>query len=484
MPRLHFLVPLLILLVGCSDANDLELPVDAGPMAGEDSGVGHSSVPTLSPVACQADLDFVYEKVADDFFTRFSSNPAANLLLELRGVSTASRSGAGVVNLVDESVVIVGEESVPGFGPDAIPGVVVWAGLTGPDSFRVARCWDIFSGPGQSPGNSVGEMVMASSGDVFVVSAFDGFNGSLSVVPASGETALPLFAPGDELQTNTGPQRSLSPRNLFVTSDGEAVATVFIEDGQRATLLFGSNQEHRCLVAESPIECPSGLQLAIGAELEEVAYDADTIAVTTNVGRDLIYSFPGVRQAGVMSAGEDLLGGVVNRFHSVHVCAEREAIYLVADLEHDSLGAFSELIRIDAKGDVFRISNFAELLSRSELTGDVPNVIRRAVFGGNCNALLVTEGEPRPGSTDTYDGLWASYEGHGTVEIVDYTFDRPDNGNGSLQGIVGAWTGSRGHASVGISSSGGLFFATRMQKEGTEYDRYFRATVPGCLTEN
>ncbi|MEM9863125.1 MAG: hypothetical protein AAF938_16130 [Myxococcota bacterium] len=511
----------LVSLVGCDSSGstgDVDMGVPDGaitPDASSDGAtpdggvVGDEERPaTLSPLACQADLEVLREEGSE-----FRDHP-----LEYKGETYGIRldgSDRVLQALVAGTVLVRTDQTVPGFDDQMLSFPV------GETEIAVAPDW----GPDNSPEFPVAfNAFMSGTGRVLFRMDRDG---NLAKVIAVGD-ALSLGAIGGEVagfeQVRVSPDGAVvfavffresrdrhliqqrtpsSPFELLVATgmaldDTHSVASIeghdyaegiLVRVGVRADaaqigfayLRPAPGGGQQCVMSDT-IDCRGGIALGPSPRIDLEDFTSDgivTAAVDRTNGssptlRYRIGSVEGTIERGVATAGL-----VFNNFKLPRACSRDGTLRFVGQLDADTT-PHDELMQLDADGTLIQLTNFGAFIGAEALEGEVPDEILGLALGYGCDAVLRATGSPRAGSTAPYEGYWIAYFNGDTVEAIEETPGREDNGNGPVTNISRGRSGIDPNAAWNTPANigpAGEFTFLAQRPEGTQ-SVYARATEP------
>ena len=515
-------VALLVVLGACKTSSDpdsgpIDAQVDAGPEF--DGGDVDGSVPisgdgpaTLSPEACQTDLEIVR---VEDFEVR--DHPLEHKL-EFYGV----RPG-GLFALRSNTVIAADDQMVEGFDDLELAfdrteiAVAEDHGDQNDPAFPI-----LFTGFMRGDGgftNNLALLAADGSGDVRKVLALgdtvslNGTTGtvrSFSQLRMTPEGAAMFILDLDESDNSflvrvdapgTAPtvvleQGAVLEEGLTLGEIESFTITTFSSPVVRAQIRRGAELEGfaylhvlgfggvQCLTTNTSLSCPLPIADDGPVDIDDFGSDGAVtgVVIRTNPSEPwLEYQLPS--GPGQIERGVETQGVTFNNFKLPRACSRDNSLYFVGSVV-DAMGqVHDELFSLRTGGELAQLTDFASLQA---LEGDVPDEVLALALGYGCDAILRTRGATREGSTSPYEGYWVSYYGDDTMEIIDETPGRADNGNGDVRVIDRSRSGvdpnSDARTASNIAPDGSFTFV--IGRDGD--DAYVRATQPAdrCRAPN
>ncbi len=506
-------VALLVILGACKtggdpDSGPVDAQIDAGP---ESDGDVDGSVPssgdepaTLSPEACQTDLEVVREEDFDvldhplEHKLEFYGVRTGGLFA-LRANTVIAAEGQTVEGFdelelaFDRTVIAVaedqGDQNEPTFpvlftgfmrGAGGLPNIESLLAADGAGDVRkVIAIGDTVTLNGTSGTvRSFSRLHVTPEGAaMFVLDLNESSDSFLVRVDAPGSTPSVILEEGIVLDDGL----TLGEIEYFtITAFGSPVVRAQIRRGAELegfaylhVFWFGSVQ---CLTTNSSLSCPLPIADDGPVDIDDFGSDGAVtgVVIRTNPSEPrLEYQLPS--GPGQIERGVETQGVTFNNFKLPRACSRDNSLYFVGSVV-DAMGqVHDELFSLRTGGELAQLTNFASLQA---LEGDVPDEVLGLALGYGCDAVLRTRGATREGSTAPYEGYWVSYYGDDTMEIIDETPGRADNGNGDLQVIDRSRSGVDANADArtasNIAPDGSLTFL--IGRDGG--DVYVRATQP------
>ncbi len=516
-------VALLVFLGACKtgsdpDAGPVDAQVDAGPMA--DGGDIDGSIPssgdgpaTLSPEACQTDLEVIREEDFEVLDHPLEYN------LEFYGL----REG-GLTALRSNTVIAAANQTVDGFddltltfnrteiavAPDhgdqnepAFP-VVFSAFMQGNGGLTNIRCLLAADGAGD-----VRKII--ALGDAVTLNGTTGTVRSFSQVQVTPEGAAMFVLDVDETSNSflvrvdaPGAAPTVVLEEGAVVDDGLTLGeidfftiTTFGSPVVRAQIRRGADVEGfaylnvlwfgdvQCLTTNTSLSCPLPIADDGPVAIDDFGSDGAVtgVVIRTNPSEPrLEYLLPS--GPGEIERGVETQGITFNNFKHPRACGRDNSLYFVGSVVDERGQVHDELFSLRIGGELAQLTDFTSLQA---LVSEVPDEILALALGYGCDAIMRTRGETREGSTVPYEGYWASFYGDDTMEIIDETPGRAENGNGEVQNITRSRSGVDPNADArtpsNIAPDGSLTFLIQRIDAG---GMYVRASQPAdrCRAPN
>ncbi|MEM9075031.1 MAG: right-handed parallel beta-helix repeat-containing protein, partial [Myxococcota bacterium] len=516
---------LLACLFACDSADDPRS--DGGVPDGGDSAIdasGDGGTPadegpaTLSPLACQADLDVFRQ---EDFATEVHPldhkgevyGVRAEGLVALRSGTLIAEEGQRVDGFddlelaFDRTEIAVARDH--GAQNEPAAPVAFTAFMRGDGGFtnnqaillatnagavqKVVALGDAFVGLGRAglvtgTVRSFSNLRVTPEGAVLYLLRLDE-GPEFYLVRDDGETQTILLAQGETLADGF----QLGEIGFFtVTEFSSPVVRAQIRSGDTLAgfaylhlFWFGDVQ---CLATDTALPC-GGIRVPAGTALQIDDFGSDGAAtgvVDRTSGSNPVLRYSLLSGPGEITRGEETQGFTFNNFKQPRACTRDNSLYFVGTIIGDRGQTRDELMKLSEDGTLQQLTNFQGLLGVEELEGEVPDEILNLALGFRCDAVLRVRGATLPGSTAPYEGYWVSYADGDTIEILDETPGRPGNGNGPVMGLTRSRSGIDPNADARTPSNIGPQgeFNLLLQAASSGNASYARATRPAdrCRT--
>lgn len=480
---------------------------------------------TYAPNACSADVELLREESfsVQDHSEGYKGDVFAGRQVEVAGFSFKKNA---LISLVTDTVLVVAEQQPQGFpegsayrsftdltvAPDfgdqndpdypvafsariSIDSVTTEFALTRSDG-RGGLSQELVTGDTLNLG-SVGGVVesfydlRAGVEDaLFFFLTFED-NGKEYLVKqgAPGGSFSLLLAEGDSL--NTGEETTvrtvgdIEPVKPNVFDQAITKVEVLDENGSVEGFAYLAVDDftgsHQCLATDSSIACGGSL-LATGEDLLDFDSDGATIGATIRVDGASALDYKVIANPIVERLTSDVpfQGFNFRGFKQPKVCESRNALYFIGSFSDTTAGFYDELMRIDENGQLTQLTDFRSLLADASLDGTVPDEVRRWAIGYNCDAAFFMHGPSEPGTSQGYEGYWASYLTGETMKIMDDTFK---DANGTVYEAGFATSGidfSTNSETIANAGPNGEFYLipTVQNSEGSFVTTYTVATKP------
>lgn len=480
---------------------------------------------TLSPLECQADLEALHDEASE---IRQHPVPYKGQLFVTRRVSTPDGDKSAAVSLLDGRILVQQEQDLPGgvtddyafiygigtqpvtapdygdqndpdypvalvgqlvanlerdnillrLSPDRPPSLELRSGQPLPFGGSAKRFFDVRMGAGEEL--------------FFFLEREDDPLVHLARQSAPGGAIARLLSEGDALPSiDEADQRFVAELHgpLRPMPFGEVVVRVSLKDRQDRPTGFAYLAIHtfgavQCLATDDfAVDC-GGVLIDGSHELFEFGGDGATFGAVVGPNSDLTlhYKVVGAPRVEALPLNQPIQGFTFNDFARPRACPTNNSLYFIATFSSSTRSNYDELMRMDERGVLHRVTDFGALLDQDALKGEVPDEIRSYALGYECDAVMYTWGPSRADSNSGYEGYWAAYADGDVVEVIDETAGRADNGNGELMGVTRARSGIDPNADVEamvtVAPDGAFDFISRVDDEGTQVYRYFRATRP------